>query len=50
MSVLLVEQNVGLSLKLADRGYVLENGQVIREGSGADLLRDPAVREAYLAL
>ena len=50
VSVLLVEQNVGLSLKLADRGYVLENGQVIREGSGADLLRDPAVREAYLAL
>ncbi|RJF69131.1 ABC transporter ATP-binding protein [Deinococcus cavernae] len=50
VSVLLVEQNVGLSLKLAHRAYVLENGQVIKEGSGQDLLNDPAVREAYLAL
>lgn len=50
VSVLLVEQNVGLSLKLASRAYVLENGQVVREGSGKELLNDPAVREAYLAL
>ncbi|WP_135229061.1 ABC transporter ATP-binding protein [Deinococcus fonticola] len=50
VSVLLVEQNVGLSLKLAHRAYVLENGQVIKEGSGQELLNDPAVREAYLAL
>lgn len=50
VSVLLVEQNVGLSLKLAHRAYVLENGQVVKEGSGPDLLADPAVREAYLAL
>ncbi|SEJ47933.1 branched-chain amino acid transport system ATP-binding protein [Deinococcus reticulitermitis] len=50
VSVLLVEQNVGLSLRLAARAYVLENGQVVKEGSGAQLLADPAVREAYLAL
>ncbi|GHF49257.1 branched-chain amino acid transport system ATP-binding protein [Deinococcus metalli] len=50
VSVLLVEQNVGLSLRLAHRAYVLENGQVVKEGTGAALLADPAVRGAYLAL
>ncbi|MDL2343798.1 ABC transporter ATP-binding protein [Deinococcus sp. MIMF12] len=50
VTVLLVEQNVGLSLRLAHRAYVLENGQVVKEGSGTELLADPAVREAYLAL
>ncbi|AIZ44956.1 leucine/isoleucine/valine transporter ATP-binding subunit [Deinococcus radiopugnans] len=50
VSVLLVEQNVGLSLKLAQRAYVLENGEVVKEGTGAALLADPSVREAYLAL
>lgn len=35
MTVVLVKQNVGLSLRLADRAYVLENGQVVRKGSGA---------------
>ncbi|GGK93104.1 ABC transporter ATP-binding protein [Deinococcus radiotolerans] len=50
VTVVLVEQNVNLSLKLAHRAYVLENGQVVKEGTGAALLADPAVREAYLAL
>lgn len=50
VSVLLVEQNVGLSLKLAQRAYVLENGEVVKEGTGEALLADPGVREAYLAL
>jgi len=50
VTVLLVEQNVGLSLTLAARAYVLENGQVVNEGTGAALLADPRVREAYLAL
>jgi branched-chain amino acid transport system ATP-binding protein len=50
MTVLLVEQNVAASLKLADRAYVLENGSVVLEGRGAQLLDDPRVREAYLGL
>lgn len=50
MTVLLVEQNVAASLKLADRAYVLENGSIVLEGSGAELLDDPRVREAYLGL
>ncbi|MDB5044023.1 MAG: livF [Deinococcus sp.] len=50
VSVLLVEQNVGLSLRLAHRAYVLENGQVVKEGTGEALLADPGVRAAYLAL
>ncbi|UBV41639.1 ABC transporter ATP-binding protein [Deinococcus taeanensis] len=50
VTVVLVEQNVNLSLKLAHRAYVLENGQVVKEGTGQALLADPAVREAYLAL
>jgi len=48
ISVLLVEQNVQQSLKLADRAFVLENGRVVLEGAGNDLLNDQRVREAYL--
>ena len=47
-TVLLVEQNVQQSLKLADRAYVLENGRVVLEGAGTELLDDQRVREAYL--
>ena len=50
MTVLLVEQNVAASLKLADRAYVLENGSVVLQGRGVDLLEDPRVRKAYLGL
>ena len=50
MTVVLVEQNVAASLKLANRAYVLENGRVALEGSGEELLADPRVREAYLGL
>ena len=50
MSILLVEQNVSESLALATRGYVLENGAVALEGSGAALLDDDRVRRAYLGL
>ena len=46
----LVEQNVALSLKLASRAYVLENGRVTLTGSGAELLADDRVRSAYLGL
>ena len=48
VAVLLVEQNVVRALEIAERGYVLERGRVVREGKGADLLGDPEVRRAYL--
>ncbi len=50
MTVLLVEQNVAVSLRLADRAYVLENGRVVLSGTGEALLIDPRVKEAYLGL
>jgi branched-chain amino acid transport system ATP-binding protein len=50
MTCLLVEQNVALSLKLASRAYVLENGRITLTGSGAELLSDDRVRSAYLGL
>lgn len=49
-TVLLVEQNVRQSLKLADRAYVLENGRIIMEGSGKDLLGSEEVKKAYLGI
>lgn len=49
-TVILVEQNVRQSLRIADQAFVLENGRITKSGTGAELLADPAVREAYLAL
>ncbi|MBU3057015.1 ABC transporter ATP-binding protein [Pseudomonas indica] len=48
VTVFLVEQNANQALKLADRGYVLENGRIVMQGSGEALLNDPKVRDAYL--
>ena len=48
VTVFLVEQNANQALKLADRAYVLENGRIVMQGSGAELLVDPKVRDAYL--
>jgi branched-chain amino acid transport system ATP-binding protein len=48
ISVLLVEQNATQALRTVQRGYVLETGHVVKEGSGQSLLDDPAVRAAYL--
>jgi branched-chain amino acid transport system ATP-binding protein len=48
VTVLLVEQNAVMALKLANRAYVLENGQVILSGPSALLARDEKVRKAYL--
>ena len=48
VTVFLVEQNAFHALKLANRGYVLVNGQVTLSGSGAELLADEQVRAAYL--
>jgi branched-chain amino acid transport system ATP-binding protein len=50
LTVLLVEQNVAVSLKISHRAYVLENGRVAMSGSGDELLRDDRVRQAYLGL
>jgi branched-chain amino acid transport system ATP-binding protein len=50
LTVLLVEQNVALSLKLATDAYVLENGRIALQGTGADLLHHDSVRKAYLGL
>ena len=47
-SILLVEQNAKLALKLAHRGYVLETGRLVLEGKGEDLLDDERVKKAYL--
>ncbi|MBL8836863.1 MAG: ABC transporter ATP-binding protein [Alphaproteobacteria bacterium] len=50
MTVVLVEQNVAVSLRLASRAYVLENGRVVMSGTGAALLGDDRVRQAYMGL
>ena len=50
LTIILVEQNVAVSLKLAANAYVLENGRVAMSGRGEDLLHDDRVREAYLGL
>jgi branched-chain amino acid transport system ATP-binding protein len=50
LTCVLVEQNVAVSLKLADRAYVLENGRITLTGSGAELLADDRVRRAYLGM
>jgi branched-chain amino acid transport system ATP-binding protein len=50
VTVLLVEQNVRQTLALCDRAYVLENGRVVLQGTGKELLTDPHVKEAYLGL
>ncbi|HWI51823.1 MAG TPA: ABC transporter ATP-binding protein [Symbiobacteriaceae bacterium] len=47
-TVLVVEQNASIALSVAHRGYVLETGRVVLEGTAQDLLRNPEVREAYL--
>ena len=50
LTCVLVEQNVAVSLKLATSAYVLENGRITLAGSGADLLADDRVRQAYLGM
>ena len=50
ITCVLVEQNVAVSLKIASRAYVLENGRVTLSGTGADLLADERVRQAYLGM
>jgi len=50
VTVLLVEQNIHHALSISDRGYVLENGRTIMEGTGEELLSSPHVKKAYLSM
>jgi len=50
LTCVLVEQNVAVSLRLADGAYVLENGRIALTGTGAELLADDRVRQAYLGM
>lgn len=49
-TVLLIEQNAAMALQIADRGYVLERGNIFIEGPGRELIEDARVREAYLGI
>jgi branched-chain amino acid transport system ATP-binding protein len=49
-SVLLVEQNATMALSLAHHGYVLENGRIVKDGPGPELLADPDIQEFYLGV
>ena len=48
MTIILVEQNASIALRMADYAYVLENGEVVIEGPGKALVEDPRVKAAYL--
>lgn len=48
MTILLIEQNANMALKIADWAYVLETGNITMEGTGKELLENPKIREAYL--
>jgi branched-chain amino acid transport system ATP-binding protein len=50
VTVAIVEQNVRNTLEISDRAYVLENGRIVLEGTGRELLADPQVKESYLGL
>lgn len=48
ITVLLIEQNANMALKIADKAYVMETGRITKEGTGAELLADETIKEAYL--
>lgn len=50
ITIFLVEQNLNASLKMSDRGYVLENGRIVLDGSGQELLENEHTKKAYLGL
>ena len=49
-TILMVEQNVYHALSLSNSGYILENGRIVLQGSGSELLKNDRVRQAYLGL
>ena len=50
VTILLVEQNAQQALSRSDRAYILETGEVVKQGPGPELLADPAIKEAYLGV
>jgi branched-chain amino acid transport system ATP-binding protein len=50
VSILIVEQNVHLALELAEQAYIIETGRIVQQDSGANLLKDERVKEAYLGI
>lgn len=50
VSVIVAEQNAEMALAVADRAYVLENGEIVLAGTASDLAKDPAVMKAFLGL
>jgi len=50
VTILLVEQNAQQALSRSHRGYILETGEVVKQGPGRELLADPAIKEAYLGV
>jgi branched-chain amino acid transport system ATP-binding protein len=50
MTILIVEQNVRLALEIAHKGYVIENGRIVGQGTAQELLNSEEVKNAYLAL
>jgi ABC-type branched-subunit amino acid transport system ATPase component len=48
VTILLVDQMAALALSVADRGYVIESGRVVHEGSAAEIREEPALEQAYL--
>lgn len=50
INILLVEQNVREALEIADRGYVLQTGRIVQEGSGEELLKSDTIRQAFLGI
>jgi branched-chain amino acid transport system ATP-binding protein len=47
-TIFVVEQNANMALSIADRGYVLQTGEIVLSGAANDLLNDPLMRQAYL--
>ena len=47
-TVLLIEQNANMALQISDRAYLLENGEIVRSGTGEELQQDDSIRKAYL--
>ena len=50
VTVFIVEQDIKSTLEIADQGYVIENGKVVMEGIGADLLVDETIKSVYLGI